>query len=454
MSLTPRTDRPLLIVGAGPIGLAAAAQAHERGLPVIVVEAGESVGQAVREWGHVRLFSPWSELVDEAAARLLEPTGWTRPDPRALPTGAEWVGDYLAPLAEALRSAGVSIRTASRVVGVARQGRDRLVAIDREQVPFAVHVETPTGHEVLTAAAVLDASGTWGRPGPLGTDGYPAAGERELAEQITYGMPDVTDPAVRALLAGRHVAVAGAGASAQNVLVALGELAAAEPGTRITWLLRRGDAAKAFGGGDADELEARGALSEHARAVAESSTVAQVTGFRTVAVRRDEGTGRLVLTALDGREVADVDHVVAVTGFRPDHSWLSEVQLDLDGELSAPRLLAPEIHPAHHSCGTVSPHGADLLRQPEDGLYLAGMKSYGRAPSFLALTGFEQVRSIVAEVAGDLEAAARVELTLPETGVCGAGPGFDDQAGGCCGGPELVSIGAPVTTARRIPTTG
>ncbi|WP_323793359.1 FAD-dependent oxidoreductase [Nocardioides sp.] len=444
MTPTPQPDRPLVVVGAGPIGLAAAAHAHERGLAVVVLEAGESVGHAVAEWGHVRLFSPWSELVDDAAGRLLEAQGWTRPDPDGLPTGAEWVERYLAPLAEALRHGGVEVRAGHRVVGVAREGRDRLVAIDRADVPFVVHVETASGHEVLRASAVIDASGTWGQPGPLGADGYPAAGERACADQISYGVPDVTDPTVRARLAGRHVVVAGAGASAQNVLVALGELAEADPSTRITWLLRRGDATKAFGGGDADELAARGQLSERARGVAESAKVARLTGFRTAAVRRDDA-GALVLTAVNGRELTDVDEVVVVTGYRPDHSWLSEVHLDLDGELSAPRLLAPEIHPAHHSCGTVSPHGADLLRQPESGLYLAGMKSYGRAPSFLALTGFEQVRSIVAEVAGDHEAAARVELTLPESGVCGAGPAFDEQVGGCCGAPTPVAVGVGTT---------
>ncbi len=445
MTLSPHPDRPLVIVGAGPIGLAAAAHALERGLDTVVLEAG-SVGQAVTEWGHVRLFSPWSELVDDAAGRLLESQGWDRPDPETLPTGAEWVERYLGPLAEALVRGGVAVRTGHRVVGVAREGRDRLVAIGRGDVPFAVHVETSSDHEVLRASAVVDASGTWGGPGPLGADGYPAVGERACAEAITYGIPDVEDPAVRARLAGRHVVVAGAGASAQNVLVSLAGLADADPDTRITWLLRRGDATKAFGGGDADALAARGRLGEQARGVVESAGVEQVTGFRTVAVRRDEA-GTLTVTGLDGRVVVDVDHVVVVTGFRPDHSWLSEAHLDLDGELSAPRLLAPEIHPAHHSCGTVSPHGADVLRQPESGLYLVGMKSYGRAPSFLALTGFEQVRSVVAELAGDHEAAARVELELPETGVCGAGPAFDESGSapeqlgeealvgsGCCGG--------------------
>ena len=86
--------------------------------------------------------------------------------------------------------------------------------------------------------------------------------------------------------------------------------------------------------------------------------------------------------------------------------------------MSALAQLAPLIDPKVHSCGTVYPHGAAELSQPEPGLYLAGMKSYGRAPSFLALTGFEQVRSVVAAIAGDHEAAARVELVLPETGVC------------------------------------
>ncbi|QYJ02811.1 NAD(P)-binding domain-containing protein [Nocardioides panacisoli] len=442
MTLTPTADQPLVIVGAGPIGLAAAAHAHRRGLPVVVLEAGE-VGHAVADWGHVRLFSPWSELVDPVAGELLAGTGWQAPDPQQLPDGAEWVTSYLRPLAGALADAGVDLRTGHRVVGLAREGRDRLVANGRDEVPFAVHVRGPRGHEVLRAAAVIDASGTWGQPGPLGTDGYPAIGETDHAAAISYAVPDVDDRAVRERYAGRHVAVAGAGASAQNTLVALGRLAD-EAGTRVTWLLRRGETGNAFGGGDNDELAARGALGNRARQVASSDAVATVTGFRTAAVARG-ADDRLVLTATDGREVTGVDEVVAVTGFRPDLSWLAEVHLDLDGELSSPSRLAPEIHPAHHSCGTVSPHGADLLRQPEQGLYLAGMKSYGRAPSFLALTGFEQVRSIVAEVAGDHASAARVELTLPETGVCGAGPAYDDTAGGCCGAPEPLTVGTAAT---------
>ena len=450
---------PLVIVGAGPAGLAAAAQAHARGIPTVVLEAGTTGGSAVLEWGHVRLFSPWSELIDPVAEKLLTESGWTSPDPASYPTGRDWVERYLAPLAALLaQQPGVEVHYGHRVVGVARAGRDRLVAIGRDEVPFTVHVATPDGRRSITACAVIDASGTWGTANPLGGDGYLADGEAEHAERIFYGIPDLADPAVAARYAGKHVAVAGRGASAQNALVALTSLASREPGTRVTWLVRRGDTDKAFGGGDNDQLVARGALGKSAQHAVEDGPVITVTGFRTSTVASHDG--RLTLTSIDGQQVSDVDEVVVVTGFRPDHSWLSEVHLDLDGELSAPTALAPEIHPAYHSCGSVSPHGANLLRQPEGDLYLVGMKSYGRAPSFLTLTGYEQTRSVVAEIAGDYESADRVELVLPDSGVCGGSGLFEEApaAGGCCGpsitaAPELLTVGAPaaVTVGSALP---
>jgi thioredoxin reductase len=452
---TRHPDHPVVVVGAGPAGLAAAAQAHARGIATVVLEAGASAGSAVLQWGHVRLFSPWSELVDPVAEKLLTEAGWTSPEPTAYPTGREWVEHYLAPLAERLAAVpGVEIRYHHRVVGVARAGRDRLVAIGRDEVPFTVHVAAPEGRTLLTAAAVIDASGTWGTPNPLGGDGYPAIGETEHAGQILYGIPDLTRPDVARRYAGRHVAVAGRGASAQNTLVALTRLAQRHPGTRVSWLVRRHDTEAAFGGGDNDQLEQRGALGSSAREAVAQGPVTTVTGFRTARVDGVPGAP-MTLVSVDGQRVSEVDEVVVVTGFRPDHSWLSEVHLDLDGELSAPVALAPEIHPAYHSCGSVSPHGANLLRQPEGDLYLVGMKSYGRAPSFLTLTGYEQTRSVVAEIAGDHEAAARVELVLPATGVCGGSGQFEaDADSGCCGPaatvqPQLVTIGSALPPSQE-----
>jgi glycine/D-amino acid oxidase-like deaminating enzyme len=442
-------SHPLVIVGAGPIGLAAAAHAQSRGLRAVVLEAGPSAGSAVRQWGHVRLFSAWGELVDPVAERLLQPTGWTRPDPGSYPTGLDWAEAYLSPLAVALASTDeVEVRYGARVVGVAKHGRDRMVDAGREEAWFTVHVATPDGLTRLDASAVIDASGTWGGPNPLGGEGLPAIGEAEHAARITYGIPDFDDPATRARYAGQHVAVAGTGASAQNTLVGLSRLAQESPDTKVSWLVRRAGAEDAFGGGDNDQLEARGALGKRAQAAVESGPVDVVTSFRTAAVHDDPARpGALVLTSIDGPTVAGVDEVIVVTGFRPDLSWLSEVRLDLDPVLSAPTKLAPLIDPNVHSCGTVYPHGAAELAQPEAGLYLAGMKSYGRAPSFLALTGFEQTRSIVAAIDGDVEAASRVELVLPESGVCGGSGQFDGQpteaAGGACCAPsdELLTIG-------------
>jgi thioredoxin reductase len=452
---------PVVVVGAGPAGLAAAAHLVERGLTPLVLEAGAVAGAAVREWHHVRLFSRWAELIDTAGEKLLAPTGWQAPDPDRYPTGAEWAEQYLQPLADAL---GDRVRYGARVVGVARRGWDRVVDAARNAEPLTVRVETSVGEERITARAVVDASGTWGLPNPLGGDGLPALGEQAAADRIHYRVPDLTDPGVRARYAGRRIAVAGSGHSALTALVALSELAAEAPGTRVEWLLRRGEIGNTFGGGDADQLPARGALGRQAAAAVAAGHIHTVTGFRTASVERDPSdgrAGRLVLESFDGVRSEPVDEVVVLTGFRPDLSFLSEVRLDLDPVLQAPRALAPLIDPNVHSCGTVYPHGARELAQPEPDVYLVGMKSYGRAPTFLSLTGYEQVRSVVAAIAGDRDAAERVELVLPETGVCSGGGLVDSDtdaaadddapaAGGCCGpaSPETLTLVAPSSAVR------
>jgi len=431
------TGLPVVVIGAGPQGLAAAAHLLERGLEPLVLEAGTGPASAVAEWGHVRLFSAWPELVDAASVRLLEPTGWVRPE-TGYPTGAEWIARYLAPLAAEL---GDRVRYDARVLAVSRKGRDRLVDAGRAEQPFTVHVTDAAGRESrLEARAVIDASGTWRGPSPAGADGVPALGERAAADRIAYQVPDRAAPE---RYAGRHVAVVGAGDSAFNAVHELGEIARTHPGTRITWAIRRVVGDGTFGGGDADQLPERGALGQRARRAVESGAVELVTGFRTAEVRRDGE--RVVLVGEDGRELAPADTVVVLTGFRPDLTFLSELRLDLDPTLEAPRRIAAEIDPNIHSCGSVRATGAADLAQPEPDLYLVGMKSYGRAPTFLALTGYEQVRSVVAALAGDHEAAARVELVLPDTGVCGGAGVFDDPesaGGGCCApAPEVIQIG-------------
>jgi thioredoxin reductase len=447
MNAPATTELPVVVVGAGPAGLAAAAHLVDRGMTPLVLEAGPVAAVAVREWAHVRLFSTWGEVIDPAAEKLLAPTGWVKPDAATYPSGGDWAEQYLQPLADAL---GDQVRFGATVTGVSRAGRDRTVDADRDAQPFVVHVAHADGREErLFARAVIDASGTWTTPGPAGAGGLPALGEKTASDRITYRVPDLKDPAVRARYEGKHTAVIGSGASAFTALAYLADLATSDDGTgtKAVWILRRGISGSTFGGGTADQLPARGALGLAAKAAVDDGHADAVTGFRTDAIERDTD-GRLVLVGEDGRRLNPVDEVIVLTGFRPDLSFLSEVRLGLDERLQAPTALAPLIDPNQHSCGTVHPHGVNELSHPEKDVYLVGMKSYGRAPTFLAMTGYEQVRSIAAALAGDQEAAERVELTLPETGVCGGAGLFDTpetaqdgEGGGCCAAPATLQIG-------------
>ncbi|NED18516.1 flavoprotein, partial [Streptomyces sp. SID9913] len=271
---------------------------------------------------------------------------------------------------------------------------------------------------------------------------------------------------VRARYAGKRTAVIGSGTSAFTALAHLAELAESGDGTgtRAVWILRRGISGATFGGGTADQLPARGALGLAAKAAVDRGHADAVTGFRTEAFER-AADGRIVLVAEDGRRLDPVDEVIVLTGFRPDLSFLDELRLHLDERLKAPAALAPLIDPNQHSCGTVPPHGHRELSHPEQGVYLVGMKSYGRAPTFLAMTGYEQVRSVAAAIAGDLDSADRVDLTLPETGVCGGSGLFDTpdapqaDGGGCCAAPEphllpLVAPAAAETPTEEAPAGG
>ncbi len=434
-----QNDNVTIVIGAGPVGLAAAAHLREQGLPCTVLEAGSAAGAAVAAWGHVRLFSPWRYNIDHAARRLLEAAGgWSAPDPDVLPSGGELVDAYLQPLAKVVGD----VRYDARVIAIGRVGVDRVKTAGREQAPFVVRLHT--GEDIL-ASGVIDASGTWHTPNVLGANGLPAHGEGAAAALIGSALPDVLG-ADRAAHAGQHTVVIGAGHSAANTLLSLAKLAEQEPGTRITWAVRGGGIDRAVGGGDADALPGRGALGSGIKALVDAGRITLVTGFAVHAVH--ETGSRVQLSAVDGRTL-DADRVVSATGFRPDHRIAEELRLDLDPVLGCTRALAPLIDPNEHSCGTVRPHGVDELAQPEPGYYAVGMKSYGRAPTFLLATGYEQVRSIAAALAGDWAAARDVRLDLPETGVCSSTAGYEamladgaaprteltvaSSGGGCCG---------------------
>jgi thioredoxin reductase len=412
------TPLPVVVIGAGPIGLAAAAQLAERGLDFLLLEAGEQVGASVRQWGHVGLFSPWRYNIDPAARRLLAAAGWAAPDDAELPTGDRLVEDYLRPLA-ALPQIAPRLRTGVRVEAISRAGYDRLRTTGREQAPFVLRVRHADGTAgQLRARAVIDASGTWSNPNVLGAGGLPALGEAEAADRISHALPDVLG-ADRKTFAGRHTLVAGAGHSAATTLIALAELAETAPGTRVTWAIRGANPSRTYGGGEADELPARGRLGTLVHHLVETGKIDLLTGFFTDELRPRPTGIEVISRAPDGTEQSvTVDRIVAATGYRPDHAIAAELRLELDAIMGTTRALAPLIDPNHHSCGTVPPHGVDELAHPEPGYYAIGVKSYGRAPTFLLATGYEQARSVVAALAGDWDTARNVQLDLPETGVC------------------------------------
>jgi thioredoxin reductase len=413
--MTPET-LPVAVIGAGPVGLAAAAHLVSRGETPLILEAGPTAGASIRKWGHVRIFSPWKHNVDAASAALLQASGWTRPCDTEHPTGHELVERYLRPLAEhaAIRP---HLHLDTRVRAVSRQGADRTKTPGREDRPFVLRVESGGSESDVLARAVIDASGTYESPNPLGANGLRAIGEAAHADRVFYGIPDVLRRD-RSRYAGRRILVVGSGHSAFNVLLDLAALVEDEPSTIVHWAIRRTAMGDLFGGGTRDQLEERGRLGQRMKALVARGTLQVHAGFRTSRLTTTEAG--LVVHGED-EVLPAVDEIIATTGFRPDTEMLREMRLDLDAIVESPAALAPLIDPNVHSCGTVPPHGADQLRQPENDFYVVGMKSYGRAPTFLMLTGYEQVRSVVCALTGDEPGAREVELVLPETGVCSAG---------------------------------
>lgn len=408
---------PVAIIGGGPVGLAAAAHLIKRNMKFVLIEQGASVGASIKEWGHVRMFSPWKYNIDQAAEALLLANGWAAPDAEQLPTGNQLVDEYLSPFAR-LPEVEPHLVMNSTVVGIHRYGIDKVKTAGRESFPFEITMESKDGQvSQLLASAVIDATGTWRSPNPAGASGSSAIGELEVQDQVTYGIPNAT--AQRNRYAGKRVAVIGSGHSAINSILELSKLQIEEPAASIIWVLRKGAVEDTYGGGAADALPARGQLGLDISDLIQMGRIEVVTAFRTQKIEKQAEKLKLIGMRNHATvELEAIDELVVNTGARPDFAYLREVRVQADPALECVPALADLIDPNVHSCGTVRPHGEAELRQPEMNFYIVGSKSYGRAPTFLMATGYEQVRSLVAALAGDWDAARRVELNLPETGVC------------------------------------
>lgn len=422
------TKLPVAIIGGGPVGLAAAAQLVKRNEQFILLESGSTVANNMLQWGHVRIFSPWRYTVDKAAEELLLASGWQWPDKEQLPTGREIYEHYLLPLSQ-LPPIQPQVVTSARVTAITRKGYDKMKSTGRERQPFVLQVEQGGQIQLVEARAVIDASGTWQQPNPLGAGGLYALGEQTFQNRITYGIPDVTG-VWKDRYKNKRVLVVGSGHSAINSILELYQLRLQYPATEIHWVLRKKNLAEVFGGGENDQLPARGALGTRIENLVKDNQLSVYTPFDIEELREEKG-GLTVIGTQQGfkKMLGAIDEIIANTGARPDLSFLRELRVETDSTVESVPALADLIDPNIHSCGTVRPHGEAELRQREKDFYVVGIKSYGRAPTFLMATGYEQVRSVVAALVGDWEAASRVELDLPETGVCKSDGGGEV----CCG---------------------
>lgn len=423
---------PVAIIGGGPVGLAAAAHLIKRNQPFVLFESGKTIGANILNWGHVRVFSPWKYNIDKASEELLLQTSWQSPDKESLHTGKEFYDLYLAPLAN-LALIKPFIHTDSKIIAVNRKNMDKMKTNGRNEQPFVLQVQQGESIRFFEARAVIDASGTWQNGNPLGAGGLFAVGEIENASRIYYGIPDVMGRDKERYI-NKRVLVVGGGHSAINTILELDNLKEQFPKTEIHWVLRKDKISDIYGGQKADALEARGALGTRIEALVNKDRVSVYTPFQLQEIENSMGTLTLTGTQLGSRKaLSGIDEIVSNTGTRPDFSFSREVRVDYDSTVESVPELAELIDPNIHSCGSVRPHGEKELRQKENDFYIVGMKSYGRAPTFLMATGYEQVRSVVSALVGDWAAARNVELNLPQTGVCSSNPGGAAGAGDCCG---------------------
>ncbi len=382
----------IAIVGGGPIGLEAALHAGTLGHRVTVFERGV-VGQHIREWGHIRLFSKFAINRSSLAARTLNEAGVALLDDGEYQDGRAYVERYLEPLARsaALREA---VREQTEVLAI---GRDRLlkgdlIGGDRQSHPFRLLVRADGAESTETVDVVLDCSGTWRYANPLGNGGIQAPGEATAAGAIRYRLDDILG-ANRARYEGKRVMLIGAGHSAATALDQLCRL----DGTSTLWV-RRGSGPRPYTLHENDPLPERDRLNRLGNRIAAEGEPGIEVRAGTVVERIEmtpAGTVRVTLAGPSGDETVETDTLLALVGFRPDRHLYSELQVHECWATMGPMKLAATLLESDNAdCLAQTSAGAETLTSPEPGFFILGAKSYGKNVNFLIRLGLQQIRDV------------------------------------------------------------
>jgi thioredoxin reductase len=375
----------VLVIGAGPMGVAAAIGASDRGHDVTLLERGE-VGASLRTWGPTRFFSP---LHMNVSARMRELLGGDMPDSDALLTGAEYADRVLAPLVsrEPLRG---RVHLGRNVIAVGRRGLTRTDYAGhplRAERPFRVLCDDD---ETFDAEVVLDASGGLTVPRPIGAGGLPARGESRLARRPIRTLGALA--ALRDDLRGRTVFVLGDGHSAANAVTFLEEIAQEDPSLRVVWAVRSPNRRPCEEVPN-DPLPERAGVVSRANALAEAPPPFLRVERRAMIESVAQNNGHAVV-ALTGNRVVEADYVAAFTGYRPDGAFLSELTVEISPVTEGGARLYRAVSNIT-DCLMVPAVNRDDLQSGEPGFFFVGSRAYGRSNGFLLKTGLLQLETIL-----------------------------------------------------------
>lgn len=410
----PHGDLPrLAILGAGPIGLEVALRAATLNLPFTIYERGP-IGEHVRRWGHVRLFSPFAlNSTPLGRARLREDLPQhTLPRENDILTGREHIAAYLLPLSQ-LPLLRERLRMETTVVQVGRRGflkEDAHGDARRGQQPFLLLLRTDKREIMEEADVVMDCTGTYSQPRSLGEGGIPAIGEIAARPHIAWGLEDVLGER-SGVYADKTTLVVGSGYSAATTVCNLARLGEKRPATWVIWLVR-GSGTQPIKRFVNDPLKERDQIAVRANMLAtrgdgnvEFHAQTVVTGIECAGA--DKGFKVRALRA--GKPMTwEADRLIANVGYSPDNTLYRELQIhECYASLGPMNMASAALKQTGGAARTLASSEVETLRNPEPHFFVLGAKSYGRNSNFLLRAGFEQVREVFNLLLGNAELTSR-----------------------------------------------